>query len=83
MKNHLELQATQVVNKQFQSPIQKKEEPVLITRAELRIKLKLKTNSPTIWRYQKRGMPYIKNGTKIYYEYDKVVKWLGGKYYDR
>jgi hypothetical protein len=54
-----------------------KEEIQLITEVELKQKLKL--SSPTLWRWRRKGMPYIKKGKKIYYEFNNVVKYLGGQ----
>jgi hypothetical protein len=64
---------------------QKAEDPVenddLITQAEL--KRRLGISSITLWRYRtKQGMPYLKKGKKIYYEFNKVKKYIGGLRYD-
>ena len=54
-----------------------KEEIELITEAELKQKLKL--SSPTLWRWRRKGMPYIKKYKKIFYEFNSVVKFMGGQ----
>ena len=53
-----------------------KEEIVLIPQAELIQKLSL--SDTTLWRHRVDGMPYKKLGGKIFYDYDKVVKWMEG-----
>lgn len=57
----------------------KKNEPDLITEETLRIKLRLKPDSPTLWRWRTEKpypLPSIKKGKKVYYEFGEVVEWM-------
>jgi hypothetical protein len=53
----------------------------LTTDKELMVKLNV--SSQTLRRRRKKGMPHIQNGKKIYYEFDKVIKWMEGNCYGR
>lgn len=77
VKNALEAQVSHAVDLPTPQLREVKEELQLITEAELKQKLKL--SSPTLWRWRRKGMPYIKKGKKIYYEFNNVVKYLGGQ----
>lgn len=49
----------------------------LLNTEELALKLRVHTNSIYSWR--KKGMPYIKAGRNMRYDYDDVVNWLKNK----
>ena len=76
-KNSLdEVILSSMLTAQGELPVKRNEEPELITEADL--KRKLTMSSTTLWRHRRKGLPYMKKGKKIYYEYSKVIKFIGG-----
>jgi len=53
----------------------------LITQSQLIRRLNI--SPTTLWRYRSQGMPFLKKGKKIFYDFPKVKKWLGGLRNDR
>lgn len=49
----------------------------LITQEELMLRLSI--SKTTLWRYRNGGMPNMKIGKKIFYDLNKVKKYIGGQ----
>lgn len=46
----------------------------LITRTELLEKLKM--SSPTLYRLESEGLPVMRNGKVVRYDWEDVVEWM-------
>ena len=46
----------------------------MLTRQELLGKLR--TSSPTLYRFEAQGMPVMRNGKIVRYDWNDVVEWM-------
>jgi len=46
----------------------------MLTRKELLEKMKI--TSPTLYRLEKKGLPVMRNGGVVRYDWDDVVDWM-------